>query len=106
VESGHWYADRRHRGGFEPCHDLRVTDYALPGLAVYPEGITEGPGATFYVGSLGDGTIYRGDTTTGEVTIVVSPNGDGRRAICGLDVDGYAGLSPATLTEASSLLMT
>lgn len=69
-----------------------MTDYALPGRAVYPEGITEGPGATFYVGSLGDGTIYRGDTTTGEVTIVVPPDGDGRRAIAGLDVDGYGRL--------------
>jgi hypothetical protein len=39
-----------------------VARYALPGGNVFPEGITEGGGIVFYVGSMGDGTIYRGDT--------------------------------------------
>jgi sugar lactone lactonase YvrE len=78
--------------GREPCHHLRVTDFALPGRAVFPEGITEGPGTTFYVGSLGDGTIYRGDTATGEVTIAIPPDSDGRQAIAGLAIDGHSRL--------------
>jgi sugar lactone lactonase YvrE len=69
-----------------------VTSYALPGPAVFPEGITEGPGTSFFAGSLGDGAIYRGDTATGKVTVAVAPNGDGRRAIAGLDVDAHGRL--------------
>jgi len=30
--------------------------YPLPGDNVFPEGITDGGGTTFYVGSMGDGT--------------------------------------------------
>ena len=36
-----------------------------------PEGIEIGPGATFYVGSLVDGSIYRGDVRTGEGAVLV-----------------------------------
>jgi len=42
-----------------------VARYSLPGDNVYPEGITEGGGTIFFVGSMGDGTIYRGDTASG-----------------------------------------
>lgn len=66
--------------------------YALPGENVFPEGITEGPGTTFFVGSLGDGSIYRGDTATGRVEVFLPPDGDGRAAIAGLDVDNYGRL--------------
>ena len=38
--------------------------YSLPGDNVFPEGITEGGGTTFYVGSMGEGTIFRGDAAT------------------------------------------
>lgn len=81
--------------GRKPCHRLRVTDFALPGRAVFPDGITGGPGTTFYVGSLGDGTICRGDCATGEVTIAIPPDGDGRQAIAGLAIDGHGGLLSA-----------
>jgi sugar lactone lactonase YvrE len=81
-----------------------VTDFALPGRAVFPEGITEGPGTTFYVGSLGDGTIYRGDCATGEVTIAIPPDGDGRQAIAGLAVDGQSRLI-ACDTEGGQILV-
>lgn len=68
----------------------RVDRYPLAGDNVFPEGITEGPCATFFVGSLGTGAIYQGDTGTGAVDLVLPPDGDGRQAICGLDVDNFA----------------
>ena len=69
-----------------------VDRYPLAGDNVFPEGITEGPDATFFVGSLGTGAIYLGDTSTGEVDMVLPPDGDGRQAICGLDIDDYGRL--------------
>jgi len=69
-----------------------VDRYRLAGDNVFPEGITEGPDATFFVGSLGTGAIYRGEVTSGEVDMVLPPDGDGRQAICGLDVDSYGRL--------------
>ena len=69
-----------------------MLSYALPGTNVFPEGITEGPGTTFFVGSMGDGGIYRGDTTTGRIEMFVPPDGDGRTTITGLAVDGYGRL--------------
>jgi sugar lactone lactonase YvrE len=50
-----------------------------------PEGIAIGKGTTFYVGSLADGAIYRGDLRTGEGDIFV-PGVTGR-AVTGLFVD-------------------
>jgi len=69
-----------------------VVGYALPGTSVFPEGITEGPGTTFFVGSMADGGIYRGDTATGRIEMFVPPDGDGRTTITGLAVDGYGRL--------------
>ncbi len=66
--------------------------YALPGDNVFPEGITAGGGTTFFVGSMGDGTIYRGDTATGTIEVFVPPDGDGRVTVTGLDADGYGRL--------------
>ncbi len=39
-----------------------------------PEGIATGRGSTFYVGSLADGSIYRGDLRTGEGEILITPS--------------------------------
>lgn len=66
--------------------------YELPGDAVFPEGITEGPGSSFFVGSLGDGTIFRGDLATGSMSVWLGPDGDGRTSIAGLDVDRHGRL--------------
>jgi sugar lactone lactonase YvrE len=41
-----------------------------------PEGISTGRGASFYVGSLADGAIYRGDLRTGEGSVLVEGDGD------------------------------
>lgn len=49
-----------------------------------PEGIAVGKGSTFYVGSLANGAIYRGDLRTGEGEVVV-PNSGGPAV--GIEVD-------------------
>ena len=41
----------------------------------FPEGIAVGEGSTFYVGSLADGSVYKGDLRTGEGAVVVEPAG-------------------------------
>ncbi len=50
-----------------------------------PEGITAGRGTTFYVGSLVDGAVYRGDVRTGEGAVVI-PGVAGNVAV-GTEVD-------------------
>ncbi len=41
----------------------------------FPEGIAVGAGSSFYVGSLADGSVYKGDLRTGEGDLLVSPFG-------------------------------
>ncbi|MGH3885755.1 MAG: SMP-30/gluconolactonase/LRE family protein [Pseudonocardiaceae bacterium] len=50
-----------------------------------PEGIATGQGTSFYVGSMRDGTIYRGDLLTGNGGVLV-PGEPGRSAL-GMKVD-------------------
>lgn len=50
-----------------------------------PEGIATGRGTSFYVGSLADGAIYRGDVLTGAGSVLV-PGRPGRVAV-GIEVD-------------------
>jgi hypothetical protein len=38
----------------------------------FPEGIESGPGTSFFVGSLADGTIWRGDLRTGSVAVLAA----------------------------------
>lgn len=52
-----------------------------------PEGISAGPGATFFVGSIPTGAVYRGDLRTGEVSLLVAPR-EGRAAIGVEEADG------------------
>ena len=54
-----------------------------------PEGIANGTGTTFYVGSIPTGAIYRGDLRTGEGEVIVEPPA-GRNAI-GLKFDAPTG---------------
>jgi hypothetical protein len=49
-----------------------------------PEGIAVGPGSTFYVGSLVDGDIYRGDLRTGKGSVFIDVSG---RFALGMKVD-------------------
>ncbi|MFW2334621.1 SMP-30/gluconolactonase/LRE family protein [Ilumatobacter sp.] len=53
----------------------------------FPEGIASGHGSTFYVGSLADGTIYRGDYRTGAGEVLTEPAGS--FATVGLNVDRW-----------------
>lgn len=64
-----------------------VIAYALPGDAVYPEGVAfDAATGQFYVGSNADGTIYRGDLATGEVTVFAGADA-GLGSVNGLKVD-------------------
>ena len=50
-----------------------------------PEGISSGRGTTFYVGSLVDGAIYRGDARTGKGEVFIAGSEDDRAV--GTEVD-------------------
>lgn len=50
-----------------------------------PEGVAAGRGATFFVGSLANGAIYRGDLRTGTGTVLVD---SAASEAVGLEVDG------------------
>lgn len=54
-----------------------------------PEGITSGPGATAYVGSLADGAIWSGSLRTGEGDILVE--GEPGRTAVGTEYDRRTG---------------
>lgn len=56
----------------------------------YPEGIAIGAGKDFYVGSLLDGAIYKGDLRSGEGMVIV-PGAEGR-VVAGLSFDARSGL--------------
>lgn len=62
--------------GVAPAHaELQRID--LP-ADLRPEGITSGPGDTFYVGSLADGRILTGDLSSGDYTVLL-PGATGRQ---------------------------
>lgn len=56
----------------------------------YPEGIAVGTGHDFYVGSLLDGAVFKGDLRTGEGAVFAS--GTGGRFLAGLSFDRRSGL--------------
>lgn len=60
-----------------------ATTVPLP-VDFQPEGIAIGTGDTFYVGSLRDGDIYRGDLSTGKGAVFIDNTG---RASVGMRVD-------------------
>ena len=82
--AGPAYADDGRHGH----RDLPDT-VALPD-GLQPEGITSGPGATFYVGSVSDGRIVTGDLL-GTGTTVLLPAATGR-SLRGLFHDRHTGL--------------
>lgn len=56
----------------------------------YPEGVAVGNGHDFYVGSLLDGAIYKGDLRTGEGAVLAE--GSPGRILAGLSFDSRSGL--------------
>lgn len=68
--------------------DMRHEEFVLPGSQVYPEGITEGAGNSFYVGSIDAGTIYRGDLDQGVAEVWLPGGLDQRTSVGGLHCDG------------------
>jgi hypothetical protein len=70
----------------------------------FPEGIESGPGTSFFVGSLADGTIWRGDLRTGSVAVLAA--GAPGRASAGIayepgrDRIWVAGVGPPLLGNA------
>jgi hypothetical protein len=73
---------------------------ALPN-GTQPEGITSGPGATFYVGSVADGRIVKGNLRTGRVRTLL-PAAPGR-SLRGLFFDHRTGLVWAVGSVGSGL---
>lgn len=70
-----------------------ITEYALPGDDIFPEGITEDPdGVTFYVSSSRHGTIFRGRIDAGALDVWQPGGVDDRSAALGLSVDGHGRL--------------
>ncbi len=62
--------------------------FPLPGDQVYPEGVAyDEETGTFFVGSTGDGTIFRGDIATGEVEVFSEAGADGRTVAVGMKLD-------------------
>ncbi|MDQ2805542.1 MAG: SMP-30/gluconolactonase/LRE family protein [Chloroflexota bacterium] len=63
--------------------------YVLPGEQVFPEGIAyEASSNAFYVGSTTDGTIFRGNVSSGVVTVFSAGGLDGRAGVTGMKADG------------------
>lgn len=67
---------------------LAAQIYTLPGETVYPEGVAYDPSTgDFYVGSTGDGTVYRGKVSTpGELEVFLPGGMDGRTSVTGMKV--------------------
>jgi sugar lactone lactonase YvrE len=73
-----------------PADASGVKSHRLPSTidlpdGYFPEGIASGRGSTFYVGSLADGSIYRGDYRSGEGEVFTESAGP--FATIGLTVD-------------------
>jgi sugar lactone lactonase YvrE len=67
--------------------------YALPGEAVFPEGVAFNPASNkFYVGSTTDGTLYEGDLASSEATVFSEGGADGRTTAIGMKVDSNGNL--------------
>lgn len=65
-----------------------TTEYALPGDAVFPEGIAvHEPSGAFFVSGAGSGGIYRVDIASGEVTEVLAAGTRAQFTTIGMDVD-------------------
>jgi sugar lactone lactonase YvrE len=68
--------------------DPRPDLYLLPQEALYPEGIVaENKSGTFYVSSVADGSIYRGNVRNEQAELFLPGGEDGRTQAAGLALD-------------------
>lgn len=66
----------------------RPATYTIPGEQVFPEGIARQPGSkAFFVSSTTDGTIFRGDLRSPELSAFAPGGSDGRVTAIGLKAD-------------------
>jgi len=72
--------------GPAPATAQAPNTYELPGNAVFPEGIAAS-GATFFVSSSNDGTVFRGDLSSPRASVFLPPGANGRTAALGMKVD-------------------
>ncbi len=66
----------------------RLTQYVLPGSAVYPEGVAfEESSGDFFVSSTTDGTVFQANVADDTAHVFLAPAGDGRTTAIGVAVD-------------------
>jgi Cu-Zn family superoxide dismutase len=72
-----------------PRHAPRpIIDFAIPGDAVFPEGVAADPRTGFfYAGSSSDGTIFRGSPDRSTMEVFLPGGADGRTGATGMKVD-------------------
>ncbi|MGA9869877.1 MAG: superoxide dismutase [Rhodococcus sp. (in: high G+C Gram-positive bacteria)] len=68
-----------------PGSESRAEKYILPGIGVFPEGVTADDD-TFFVTATGDGAIFRGTLGTPELEVFSPGGSDGRTGAAGIDV--------------------
>lgn len=83
-------ADAHGRDRSHGHHPPRLPDTVRLPDGLQPEGITSGPGTTYYVGSLNDGRIVTGDLARGSQRVLL-PGATGRQ-LRGLRWDGRSGV--------------
>jgi sugar lactone lactonase YvrE len=73
----------------KPRHATRpIVNFAIPGDAVFPEGVASDPRTGFfYVSSSADGTIFRGRRDSRTLEVFLPGGQDGRTAATGMKVD-------------------
>jgi sugar lactone lactonase YvrE len=68
--------------------DTRPDSYSLPPDALYPEGIAaDNKSGDFYVSSVADGSIYRGNVSSSNAELFLPGGQDGRTNATGLKLD-------------------
>jgi sugar lactone lactonase YvrE len=77
-------------GGAPAAQQQAFPDVIQLPVGFQPEGIEVGKGTTFYVGSVANGAIYRGDLRTGAGAVLVP--GESGKAATGIELDNQSRL--------------
>lgn len=71
-----------------PVIGQNATAYTLPGKAVFPESIGyQAKTGDYYVGSLVDGSVIKGNINTKTATVFLPAGSDGRKSAAGMKID-------------------